>query len=157
MKEEIRIEFLADNRNLIDFIEQFFIREWQRYYGPDGPGNARKDLEECCNKIELPIALIAIKNQEFYGTIALKSKSASHHHLKPWATALYIIPEKRRMGIGTQLVKTIETLAKDIGYNRIYARSGAVVDFFIKIGWVPIDRINFQGQELTVFHKDLKP
>ncbi|NOZ74162.1 MAG: GNAT family N-acetyltransferase, partial [FCB group bacterium] len=48
-------------------------------------------------------------------------------NLTPWLTALYVTPERRHNGIGRKLVESIELLARELGYGKIYARSGTAV------------------------------
>lgn len=157
MTHDIRIELLADNSHLITTIEKWFEDEWPRYYGPKGLGNARKEFEVCCNRTKLPIALVAVNDNGVYGTVALKSKSASHTHLSPWLAALYVTPEMRRKGLGLRLGKAAEKLAIEMGCRTIYARSETAADFFERIRWTGIDKTIFQGQELTIFKKDIMP
>ncbi|NVM26775.1 MAG: GNAT family N-acetyltransferase [Desulfobacterales bacterium] len=157
MTHDIRIELLADNSHLIGAIEKWFEDEWPGYYGPRGLGNARKELETCCNRIKLPIALVAVNDNGVYGTVALKSESASHTHLSPWLAALYVTPEMRRKGLGLRLVKAVEKLAIEMGSKTIYARSDTAADFFERMGWTGIDKTVFQGQELTIFKNDIMP
>ncbi|MEK0338121.1 MAG: GNAT family N-acetyltransferase [Nitrosopumilus sp.] len=153
MRDNIRIELFADNYHFSVIIGKWLKDEWYEYYGPHGTGDARKETEECCHRNKLPIGLVAIDNDSIYGTVALKKRSASHINLTPWLTALYVTPEMRRKGVGRQLVKYFENLAIELGYRRIYARSGTAVEFFKRLGWCLIDETMFQGQELTIFSK----
>jgi GNAT superfamily N-acetyltransferase len=155
MEMKIRIEFLSENRGLIDQIAERFMVEWPRYYGPNGPGNALKDLEECCNTIELPIGLLALQGAIFCGYTSLRLQTDSHPHLKPWLTALYVVPEMRRQGIATLLVHGVVSLAKNLGFSNLYARSETAVHLFNKLNWIPFDRLVIQDQNLTVFDKNL--
>ena len=83
MAEDIKIEFLEDNRHLFSVIEESYKTEWKEYYGPGGQGDAFSDINSFCNKDKLPICLVALKRGSFIGTVALRQKSGSHHHLSP--------------------------------------------------------------------------
>ena len=155
MSDNIRIKLLADHFHFSDIIEKWYKDEWYQSYGSEGPWDARKEIEGCCNRDKLPIGLVAIDNDAIYGTVALKRRSASHTNLTPWLTALYVAPEMRGKGVGRKLVNNVEKLAKNLGYGKIYARSGTAVKFFKQLGWSPMDKTMFQGQELTIFIKDI--
>ena len=157
MAEQIKIEFLDDHRHMIRILENYFKAEWNEYYGPEGPGNALNDIKSLCNKSELPIGLVALKHNSFCGSVALRQKSASHQHLKPWVTSLYVVSEVRRQGVGTRLINAIERLSMNLGYSSIYARSATAANFFQKNNWMPFDWIAFDEEHLTIFNKDLKP
>lgn len=155
MAEDIKIEFLEDNQYLFPAIEEWYENEWKEYYGPGGKGDAVSDITSFCNKDKLPICLVALKHGLFVGSVALREKSASHHHLSPWLTSLLVTPMERRKGIGTKLIEAAEILSSDLGFSKIYSRSATAIELFKKNHWVSIDRI--EKQELTIFCKNLKP
>jgi hypothetical protein len=49
MVEDIKIEFLEDNRHLIPILEESYKNEWKEYYGSGGHGDALSDLNSFCN------------------------------------------------------------------------------------------------------------
>jgi GNAT superfamily N-acetyltransferase len=155
MIEQIKVEFLEDHPDMIPILANYFRSEWLGYYGPDGSADALNDITSLCNNSKLPICLVALKGNSFCGSVALRQKSASHQHLSPWLTSLYVVPESRRQGVGTKLINAIERLSQDMGYITIFARSATAVDFFLKNNWVPFDWID--GENLTIFSKDLRP
>ncbi|WP_180138936.1 GNAT family N-acetyltransferase [Desulfoluna butyratoxydans] len=155
MAEDIKIEFIEDNRHLFSIIEESYKKEWKEYYRPGGQGDALSDIYSFCNKDKLPICLVALKHGKFLGSVALRQKSGSHYQLSPWVTSLYVIAEERQKGIGTKLIDAIENLSVDLGFSKIYSRSATATAFFIQNDWVPIDQI--EKQNLTIFKKDIKP
>ena len=155
MADQIEIEFLDDHHRLIPIVEKYFQSEWDEYYGSKGPDAALNDIKFLCNKSKLPICLVALRNGSFSGAIALRHKSDSHKDLSPWLTSLFVVPEERRQGIGTRLLKTLEKLSLDFGYSKVFARSATAVDFFMKNNWVPFDWL--ADGNLTIFSKNLKP
>ncbi len=84
----LRIGLLADHPEAIPILRQWFESEWAPYYGPGGPGNTLQDLQNSCNRVQLPVALVALYEGEVCGTAALKAESVSTHtHLTPWLAA----------------------------------------------------------------------
>ena len=65
------IELISDHLEVIPTLTEWYQSEWQPYYGEDGPGDARADLESRCNRKELPIGLVAIEHNQVLGTAAL--------------------------------------------------------------------------------------
>jgi GNAT superfamily N-acetyltransferase len=155
MKDNLKIEFLQDNPHLFPILEELYRTEWKEYYGPYGQGDALFDIKSFCNTSHLPIGLVALKQGDLYGSVALRQNSASHPHLSPWVTSLFVIPGVRRMGIGTKLIDAVEKVSITLGFKKIYARSKTAVDFFLKNKWVPFDRND--ELNLTIFNKGLKP
>ena len=121
----LKVELLTDHPEVLPSIREWFEREWAPYYGPEGPGDAAKDLQESCNREKLPIALVAILGGEVIGTAALKTESVStHKHLTPWLAALLVSPEFRRRGVAERLIATIENKAQELGFHAIYVGTG---------------------------------
>lgn len=125
---------------------------WHR---PRPSEDALFDINSFCNRDKLPICLVAMKRGLFVGSVVLRQKSGSHHHLGPWVTSLFVIREERRKGIGTKLIEAVENLSANLGFSKIYSRSATAVDFFRKIDWISFDRI--EESNLTIFIRDLKP
>lgn len=155
MEEKINIHYLKDKRCCIPTLERYYKSEWGEYYGSGGLGNAKNDAVVLCNKGKLPIGLIAKFGRNFSGSIALREKSASHKHLGPWVTSFFIVPEFRRNGIGTQLVKAIQKVARELGYTTIYTRSATAVEFFKKNNWIPFERISSGKRKLIILKKEI--
>ncbi len=155
MADDLRIEFLEDNREQFPILEEIYKAEWKEHYGPGGQGNALSDIISFCNTDRLPICLVALQRGGFVGSVALRQKSASHHHLGPWVASLFVIAEERRKGIGAKLIKAAEDLSADLGFTKIYSRSATAVEFFKNISWTAIDMV--EGSNLVIFSKNIGP
>ena len=158
MLNPLQIELLADHPEAIPILKKWFEREWAQYYGPDGPGNTNKDLQDSCSRDELPIALVAISNGEVCGTAALKAESVStHKHLTPWLAALFVAPEFRRRGIGEQLIAEIENKAEQLGFKYIYVGigegSGTPESSLRNRGWEFVEKGPYFVSEVSIFQK----
>jgi len=151
MNQKIDFEFLADHPDLIPVIEGHWKIVWGDYYGSEGPGDAREDLIALCNKARLPIGMVAKRSKTFLGSVALRSKTASHPHLGPWVTSLLVVPKFRRKGIGSRLVQEIERFTSKAGFDTLYARSATAIDFFQRNHWEAFDEVEKEG--LIIFRK----
>ncbi|MFX0202147.1 MAG: GNAT family N-acetyltransferase, partial [Candidatus Hodarchaeota archaeon] len=117
----LHVGLLADHPQAIPILKEWFEREWAPYYGPDGPGDANKDLLDSCSRDELPVTLVAISDGEVCGTASLKAESVTtHKHLTPWLAALLVAPKFRRLGVGERLIAAIEEKAKQLGFHCLY-------------------------------------
>ena len=155
MAADFKIACLFEHQSLIPIIEKHFKKEWHAYYGPEGPGEARADIDSFCNTTILPVGLIALRNDRITGIVSLREKTESQHDLGPWVTSFYVVPERRGQGVGTRLVHAVECLAQKLGYKKIYARSATAVVFFEKLKWVPFDTLTHDAEQMTIFLKDL--
>ena len=160
MQNPLQIELLADHLEAIPILKEWFEREWAPYYGPDGPGNAHKDLHDSCSRDKLPIALVSISDNEICGTAALKAESVStHKHLTPWLAALFVAQKFRRRGVGEQLIAAIENKASQLGFKSIYVGtgvgSGTPESSLRNRGWEFVEKGPYFVSEVSIFKKAL--
>ena len=139
---EFQIVPLADAVATIPLLTRLFIEEWGTYYGLDGPGDAEKDLHECCNRDDLPIALVALDDDgTVLGTAALKKESVgSELGLGPWLAAFYVPIEHRKRGIGSALVEAIENKARSFGFESIFVSTDAAENIIQRRGWTVLEK-----------------
>lgn len=157
-KSDIHIVQLADVTDKIAELADLFVAEWEPYYGESGPGSAVDDLTECCNRNELPIALVALNaDNELLGTAALKQDSVgSKPGQRPWLAALVVHPPHRGDGIGTLLVAAIEAEADRLGFGTLYTSTDAADAIMKKRGWLPLDTVTSLRGPMTVYRCDLR-
>ena len=69
----------------------------------------------------LPVSWVALEGDLPVGMVSLKEHDlASHAHLSPWLSALFVLPIYRRRGIANELIKTVIGDAKSRGGERLY-------------------------------------
>lgn len=136
-QNKIHIVHLKDNLSAIPILTQWFIEEWAPWYGPEGPGDAKQDLEECCRQEGLPICLIAFnESKTVLGTVALKSKSiGSKRSDGPWMSALLVSKSHRGKGVGTALIEAIEKEARRLDFTSVYCSTNTAEGTLQHRGW----------------------
>lgn len=147
------IAILADRPVLIPTLSDWFVAEWEPYYGADGPGDAGSDLRGCLNRDTLPIALVALDADEtLLGTAALKDESVgSEQGVGPWLAAFLVAPKHRGRGVGSALVAAIEVEAARLGFAEIYTSTDAAEGILERRGWVPFGDTESLRGPLTIY------
>jgi GNAT superfamily N-acetyltransferase len=138
------------------FFAQQFESEWRNWYGPGGQGNAREDVEAFANpEGNLPVGVIALDDTGLpVGIAALKATSiATHTHLSPWATAGYVLPGRRRAGIGARLLSALLAEAQRLGFHTIYCATATSSSLLEREGWSQFDAVVHDGENLSVFRR----
>src|SRR5882724_4227855 len=152
MANEIRIERLANHREHLPMIVQWFEREWPAHYGANGQADAEADLRSYGGNSELPIGIIAFCDGEPCGVAALKRDSIPiRSHLTPWAGAGFVLPSFRRRGIGASLLAGVEQVAREFGFGRVYCATSTSASLLERSGWHFIERINHAGEVLSIY------
>lgn len=152
---DIRFRHLCEVPEAASTLEQWFIAEWEPWYGPDGAGDAASDLAACRSRNDLPICLVALNAEnEVVGTASLKHESAgSEHGVGPWLAAVLVGKTHEGQGIGTELVAAIEGEAARLGFETIYTSTESAKGIMQRRGWQPFATTETLRGNATVFRK----
>ena len=150
----MHVDLLARHAETIPLLTDWYLREWEPYYGRHGPGDAKRDLESRCNYDRLPIGLIAIKDGEAVGTAALDLDSSTN--LTPSVVGLVVRPGQRKKGVATALLVSAEETARHLGFDRLYISTTVLGDRLTRLGWQAGAQVKFINDEVgSVFAKAL--
>ena len=145
---------LRERPEFCTFFAQQFEVEWPKWYGPGGQASAIGDLEAFANPVgKLPVGVIALdKDEGPIGIAALRSASISTHtHLSPWATAGYVVPSRRREGVGGMLLSALLAEAGRLGFHAIYCATARAMSLLEREGWNLIDTVIHDGEKQYIF------
>ena len=141
----MNIALLAGHAEVIPTLADWYRLEWEPYYGANGPGDARVDLESRCNRDAIPIGLVAMEGDQVRGTVALDLDMATN--LTPSVVGLLVGSEHRGRGIATALIESAESLAKQLGYSRVYVSTTALGNLLLRMGWHLCGEAEFLNDE----------
>lgn len=151
---DMNIELLADYPESIPMLADWYISEWEPYYGVNGPGDARADLESRRNRNEIPIGFVAIEDRAICGTAALDLDEATG--LTPSVVGLLVARSQRGQGIATGLLESAESLARRLGYNHLYVSTTVLGDLLSRVGWYAHGKVEYiNEQQGSIFARDL--
>jgi len=153
MKEEVSIRRLSGHRELLPVVASWFREEWPDWYGASAKGNARDDLLAYANAGDaIPFGLVAFYNDIPSGFGALKKEAIPAGSLPgPWVGAGYVVPEFRRRGIGSLLLRALIQEVRRIGFEHIYCGTSTSVSLLAREGWEVLEVVQHAGARVTVF------
>ena len=152
----LEVELLADRKEAIPLLAEWFERRWPEHYGSSGRGNAERDLSNACNSDRLPITLVALLDGEVSGTVTLMSRAlVSHQHLSPWLALLLVPDAFRGKGVELSLVFAVEELASKLGIEAIFASTGTETPLLIRRSWKIVEEPADSGSNLFIYKRVL--
>ena len=109
----------------------------------------------------LPYSFIAFWNEFPVGMVSLKETDMiTRQDISPWLSALYVSPDYRKRGIGTQLIKSVFSLCSDKSYDRVFLfidsrNIDELEKFYAANGWIFLDEdIDSDGNRTKIlFHQ----
>ena len=152
-EKELSFAHLCDVPEMLPVLEQWFVQEWEPWYGPNGQGDAKADLAACAHRDTLPICLVALDaDRAVLGTASLKAGSVGDElGVGPWLAAVLVAEEHQGKGIGTALVQAIEEEATRMGFDAIYTSTDTAKNIMERRGWTPFGETQSLRGPLTVY------
>lgn len=150
----MNIELLANHTEVIATLSGWYELEWAPYYGIDGPGDARSDLESRCNHARMPIGLVALEGDKVVGTVGLDLDVATN--LTPSVVGLLVGRKHRGRGVASALLESVEGLARQLGHSRIYTSTTVLGDLLLRMRWYPFGEVEFLSDEHgSIYARDI--
>lgn len=147
---------LRDRPDLCAFFAEQFEAEWPDWYGRGGRGDAAADLIAFANPAgELPVGVVALDHSGApVGIAALKATSIdTYKHVSPWAAAGYVLPVRRREGIGASLLSALLVEARRLRFHTVYCATASAVTLLEREGWSQIDAVMHEGGTQFIFRR----
>jgi GNAT superfamily N-acetyltransferase len=70
--------------------------------------------------------------------------------LSPWLAGVYVVPEARRRGIASSLVRYAESFAAEVGVGRLYLHTDGSESLYQRLGWLPVGREPYEGSVVSI-------
>lgn len=176
MKTSPPLTYLADYPALIPTIAQWLHQEWHTFYPTETEVQIAAELETHLNRDRIPLTIVALEPNSSQpipiGTISLmhgKTEAPPEYaELFPWLASLYVVPEKRGIGLGRLLMQRILQEANRLRQSQVYLwteiqtntatelRTKTLMDWYIQQGWQAIAQTHFQQQPVQIMRYDLE-
>lgn len=159
------IVYLADHREIIPTIAQWFYGEWAYLYSD----RTFADVEPLIGgRANAPVALVVFEAQGLFGTVCLKVHDTdTRSDLTVWLADFYASAAWRRksnritlllgpsQSTETTLVSAIEQQAHDLGVEKLYLYTPESDTFYAKRGWHVKERIICHSCPVTLMQKEI--
>jgi GNAT superfamily N-acetyltransferase len=154
----MRIEFLKDNPEYVYQIAELIFKEWGHLRLNVTIDRYLNAIENRLNTEKTPLTIIAkTENGELIGFASLiDSDMDINKDLTPWISGVYVIAEHREKGAGSAIVKRLEQIATDLGFNELYLFTYDKENFYSNLLWVKIKTDLYLNHQVTIMTKKLK-
>ncbi len=156
---EIEIKRLNNSGAEQNFVLQYLKEHWK------DTSRAKKAMEESLKNEVLPSFFIAHYDGDPIGMIFLTDEddigfaerdgAMLEEKVKPWMMCLYVKPEFRQKGVGTDLVKYCENFSKINNFEYLYLDSAKKGDFYRKMSYEYIGNQPWEDGITEIFRKKL--
>jgi GNAT superfamily N-acetyltransferase len=153
---KIKIENLNKHRDKIKEIASLFYEEWRYLYKDTTLGELEEKFIKRANSGDIPMALVAVQDNTFLGTVSLKSNDMdTREDLFPWLAGVYVKKEFRGQGVAKALIDALLSYARSIGFNKIYLYTPNAEAYYKKLGWKVLDQEWHKGMQVTIMYREI--
>jgi GNAT superfamily N-acetyltransferase len=153
----LTITYLADCPAYLSTVSAWVFGEW----GEHMPGLTVEGLTGIfsghLNRDRIPLTLIAFLDGQPAGTASIYVHDLeARPDLSPWLAAVYVASPYRKQGIGSELVKAIESAAQKLQIGRLYLFTPDQEHFYTRLGWSALERVEYWNQTVVVMDKFMR-
>jgi GNAT superfamily N-acetyltransferase len=98
---------------------------------------------------------IAIEDSRLLGTACLDIEDLPERpDLSPWLASVYVIPEARSRGLGSQLVRAVEQEAWNQGVPRLHLQTPEHENYYAQQGWTTLEHLQAWNKNVALMCKE---
>jgi predicted N-acetyltransferase YhbS len=150
---------LAEHPAWLPVLARWHHDQWGPLTGADSLQSYLELLTRASASRTVPSVLVAASDGELLGSANLVGCDLPPRpELSPWLAQLFVTPARRRAGVGVALVRAILERARRCGHARVYLyTSGTLPDYYFRLGWRVVERLEYLRRERTVMVRDTSP
>lgn len=150
------ITYLADYPQYLSTVAGWVFDEW----GWEMPGSTlesiRAEFSMHLNRERIPLAMLSLVEGQPVGTASIFLHDMDiRMDLTPWLAAVYVLPEFRGQGIGSQLVRAVEAVATRLQLERLYLFTPDHAAFYARLGWSVLEKVEYRHRSNVIMTKSM--
>jgi GNAT superfamily N-acetyltransferase len=148
------ITYLADYPQYLPTVVGWIFDEW----GWEMPSRTQEGIQAeyslHLNRDRIPLTMLALIEGQPVGSASIFLHDMdTRMDLTPWLAAVYVLPEFRGQGIGSQLVRAIEDVATRLQLERLYLFTPDRADFYARLGWSVLETAEYRQHSNVIMTK----
>ena len=153
----MEFKLLIDKTDAIPLIATWYFNEWGSAIPDNSYDKTVARLQNNLSRNELPIHLLAVKNESVLGVAQLKIREMSiYPEREHWLGGLFVPPEFRGRGIASEIAEKIASLAQSMNIEKVYLQTEKLDGgFYARLGWKPMEKVFYNGFNVLVMEREL--
>lgn len=149
--------------NLIDFpsvkeeIASWHFSEWGALYPHSTLEEFIEDLDRSLATDDvIPSTWLLMENDSVIGTACFVEQDMDiETGYGPWLANIFIVAEKRGVGLGREFVRSVMDKASEEGVGRVYLYTPDQAAFYGRLGWRILEYRAYHGKDVSIMTIDL--
>ena len=148
-----RIGYLADHPGFVPLLAEWQHREWGHLSPGESSESRAERLRAEARRGGIPTVLVAVEGAALLGAASLVAHDMNgREDLSPWLAAVGVLPDFRRRGVGSALVRAVvdEAARLRVGTLYLYTTSRENESFYRGLGWSVRERVEYLGKRRVI-------
>lgn len=160
--KSMRLDFLKNCPEVIPTLAQWLYKQWHTYDTSLTEEKLVSAFKTRLNTDSIPITFVVFKDGLPTGTISLKKETDPEFVDFPknlvWMGGFLVASEERNQGLGQELLRFSQKIAKQLGYQKLYfyTSNPANVPWYLKRGAQVLQERPFRNHKVTIMEISLK-
>ena len=150
----MHIDYLADHPDAAPLLAAWHHDEWKDLLPGWTHEQALAELRSHTGRRQIPTTFIAVDQGRVVASASLLTADLDGwEHLSPWVASVYVVPERRGMGIGRQLIARAVEEAAALGVPEVYLFTTGREAYYARLGWTPLYRATHHGRDVIIMRR----
>lgn len=153
----MQIEYLADRMEFAPLLATWHYDEWKGLLPEWSLDVALADLKSHTRRIHIPTTFIAIEQECVIGSASLlETDLEGWGHLSPWLASVYVIPQRRKEGIGRLLVTRAVQEGCFLGVPELYLFTAGQQAYYERLGWSVFQLARHYDHPIVIMRRETR-
>jgi GNAT superfamily N-acetyltransferase len=155
---EIILDYLSNWPDRIPELAGYAYDEWRALFESKGQNyeDALSSYRERAKIDSLPLALVALHDGNVIGTASIKINDLDiRPEITPWLGGVFVVPQWRRRGIATHLIRRAIEEAHRLHLSELYLWTPSARSLYERLGWSELERLKYCGYEISVMKRKI--
>lgn len=153
------IEFLKHHKEYCDAVADLIYDYWDHELPDYTRENSREWVRELADNESIP-CIYVIKDQGLLAGMACLIRDGMEDRLNwdvIWLGTVFVYPQFRNRGIGSELVRFGQDLARRSGLESLYLYTPDKQGLYRRLGWVEYEETEYLNETVTIMKRSLVP
>jgi len=147
----IRIENLAMHPAFAPILAAWVYAEWGHLLPQRTEEMLVAEFQQRSTPHVIPESFVAMAGDRPIGMASLiEDDMKTRPDLSPWLAAVYVLPEFRKRGVGSSLVRAMMAEAMALGVERLHLFTPDQMAFYRRLGWRTFEHTNYRGEDVVI-------
>ena len=153
----MELEYLANNKKAIPILANWYFEEWGHLEKGNTLDKVTEKLHSYLNTDKVPLIILAIEEKEILGAAQLKYREMDIYPDKEhWLGGVYVSKKHRGNKIAEQVIHKVVSIATKLMVYKIYLQTEDLSGgMYCRLGWQPIEQVNYRGLDVLVMEKQI--